>query len=45
MSLPKLDQIAQVGGVLQLLEPADSKTNTGFENCPRFKGVIGQNKL
>ena len=35
----KLDQIAQVGGVLKLSEPADSKTDPGFENCLRFEGV------
>ena len=26
-------------------EPADSKTDPGFENSPRFVGVIGQNKI
>ena len=26
-------------------EPADSKTDPGFENCPRFEGVIEQNKI
>ena len=25
--------------------PANSKTGTGFENCPRFVGVIEQNKI
>ena len=39
------NQIAQVGGVLKLSEPADSKTDPGFENCPRFEGVIEQNKI
>ena len=34
-----------VGGVLKLSGPADSKTDTGFEICPRFVGVIGQNKI
>ena len=43
--MPKLDQIAQVGGVLKLSEPADSKTDPGFENRPRFEGVIEQNKI
>ena len=45
ISLPKLNQIAQVGGVLKLSEPADSKTDPGFKNHPRFEGVIGQNKI
>ena len=35
----------QVGGVLKLSEPADSKTDPGLENCPTFEGVIGQNKI
>ena len=30
---------------MKLSEPADSKTDPGFENCPRFEGVIVQNKL
>ena len=33
------------GDVLKLSEPADSKTETGFENCPRFEGLIGQKKI
>ena len=40
MSQPKLGQIGHVGGVLKLSGPADSKTDTGFEICPRFVGVI-----
>ena len=31
--------------VLKLSEPADSKTDPGFENLPRFEGVIGENKI
>ena len=38
-------QNAHVGGVLETSGPADSKTDTGFEICPRFWGVIGQNKI
>ena len=38
-------QIVHVGGVLKLLEPADFKTDPGFDNCPRFVGVIEQNKI
>ena len=45
LSQPKLGQIEHVGGVLKLSGPADSKTDTGFEICPRFWGVIGQNKI
>ena len=30
---------------MKLSEPADFKTDPGFENCPRFVGVIEQNKL
>ena len=44
ISQPKLGQIGQVGGVLKLLGPADSETDTGLEICPRFLGVIGQNQ-
>ena len=39
------NQIAQVGGVLKLSEPADSKTDPGFENSPRFEGVTEQKKI
>ena len=45
ISRPKLDQNAQVGGVLKLSESAHSKTDTGFENSPRFEGVTEQNKI
>ena len=45
ISQPKLGQIAHVGGVLKLSEPADSKTYPGFKNRTRFEGVIGQNKI
>ena len=38
ISQPKLGQIAHVGVVLKLSGP-------GFENCPRFVGVIDQNKI
>ena len=44
-NISKLDQIAQVGGVLRMSEPADSKTDPGFENRPRFEVVIEQNKI
>ena len=45
ISQPKLGQIAHVGGVLKLSEPADFKTDPGFDNYPRFVGVIEQNKI
>ena len=45
LSQPKLGPIGHVGVVLKLSGPADSKTDTGFEICPRFWGVIGQNKI
>ena len=32
-------------GVLKLSEPADFKTDPGFENCPRLVGVIEENKI
>ena len=41
----KLGLIAHVGGVLKLSGPADFKTDPGFENRPRFVGVIEQNKI
>ena len=44
ISQPKLGQITHVGGVLKLSEPAEFNTDPGFENCPRFVGVIEQNK-
>ena len=30
---------------MKLSEPADSKTDPGFENSPRFEGVTEQNKI
>ena len=45
ISQPKLGQIVHVGGVLKLSEPADFKTDPGFENSPRFEGVTEQNKI
>ena len=44
ISQPKLGQIGHVGGVLETSGPADSKSVPGFENRPRFVGVIEQNK-
>ena len=35
----------QVGGVLKTSGPADFKSVPGFENWPRFVGVIEQNKI
>ena len=40
ISWPKIYQIAQIGGVLRMSEPADSKTDPGFENCPRVEGNL-----
>ena len=45
ISQPKLGQIVHVGGVLKSSEPAGFKTDTGFDNHPRFVGVIEQNKV
>ena len=45
MSQPKLGQIANVGCVLKTSGPADSKSVPGFNNWPRFVGVIEQNKI
>ena len=45
ISRQKLDQSVHIGGVFKLSEPADSKTDLGFENCPRIEGVIEQNKI
>ena len=45
ISQPKLGQIGQVGGILETSGPADSKTVPGFDNWPRFVGVIEQNKI
>ena len=44
-SQPKLGQIGHVGGVLKLAGPVDFKYVPGFENWPRFMGVIEQNKI
>jgi len=35
----KRSQIEHIGSVLKLSEPAISKTDPGFENCPRFVEV------
>ena len=43
ISQPKLGQIAHVGGVWKTPGPADFKSVPGFENLPRFVGVIEQN--
>ena len=40
MSKPKLGQIAHVGGVLKTSGPADFRSGPGFDNWPRFVGVI-----
>ena len=45
LSQPKLGQIAHVGGVLKTSGSADFKSVPGFENQPRFLGVIEQNKI
>ena len=45
ISQPKLGQIGHVGGVLKTSGPADSKTVPGFDNWPRFVGVIDQYKI
>ena len=45
ISQPKLGQIAHVGGVLKTSGTADFKSVPGFENQPRFVGVIEQNKI
>ena len=45
ISQPKLGQIGHVGGVLKTSGPADSKSVPGFDNWPRFVGVIEQNKI
>ena len=38
-------KIVHVGGVLKMSGPADFKSVPGFENEPRFVGVIEQNKI
>ena len=45
ISQPKLGQITHVGVVLKSSGPADFRTDPGFENRPRFVGVIEQNKI
>ena len=45
ISQPKLGQIGHVGGVLKTSGPADSKSVPGFNNWPRFVGVIEQKKI
>ena len=45
ISQPKFGQIAYVGGVLKTSGPADFKSVPGFENLPRFVGLIEQNKM
>ena len=45
ISQPKLGQIGHVGGVLKTSGPADSKSVPGFNNWPRFVGVIEENKI
>ena len=37
--------MAHVGGVFKTSGPADFKSVPGFENRPRFVGVIEQNKI
>ena len=44
ISQPKLSQIAHVGGVLKTSRPAVFKSVPGFDNWPRFVGVIEQKK-
>ena len=45
ISQPKLGQIVHIGGVLKTSGPADFKSVPGFENWPRFVGIIEQNKI
>ena len=45
ISQPKLGQIVHVGVVLKMSGQADFKYAHGFENLPRFVGVIEQNKI
>ena len=45
ISQSKLDQFWHVGGVLESLGQADSKTVPGFDNWPRFVEVIEQKKI
>ena len=43
--MPKIGQIGHIGGVLKTSGPGDFKSNPGFENWPRFVGVLEQNKI
>ena len=43
--MPKLGQIGHVGCVLKTSRLADFKSAPGFENRPRFVGVIEQNEI
>ena len=45
LSQPNLGQIKLLGTVLESSGRADSKTVPGFDNRPRFVGVIKQNKI
>ena len=45
ISQPKLGHIGHVGGVLKMSGPAVFKYVPGFDNWPRFVGVIEQNKI
>ena len=45
LSQPNLGQIKLSGTVLESSGQADSKTVPGFDNRPRFVGVIEQNKI
>ena len=45
LSQPNLGQIKLSGTVLEPSGQADSKTVPGFDNWPRFVGVIEQNKI
>ena len=45
LSQPNLGQIKLSGAVLESSGWADSKNVPGFDNWPRFVGVIEQNKI
>ena len=45
LSQPNLGQFKLSGTVLESSGQADSKTVPGFDNRPRFVGVIEQNKI
>ena len=40
-----LGQLSKPGIVLESARPEDSKTVPGFDNSPRFVGVIEENKM